>query len=65
MNKDVKMSLIKTWFKARFDKKPENDKVYFQEWVGRFAGMQIDDDYLESRHTWDLVKTTYKVLNSL
>lgn len=27
---------IKKWFEKRFNRKPETDKRYFEEWVNRF-----------------------------
>ena len=62
MDEDKKMDLIKTWFKARFDKKPENDKAYFQEWIGRFAGLK------EGEYPWQMdlaSRKTWKQVNSL
>ena len=52
--------LIKTWFEKRFNKKPEHDKIYSNEWVGRFRGLK-EGEYpwqmdLASRQTWKQVK---------
>jgi hypothetical protein len=30
------LNFIKDWFKRRFNKEPENDLIYFEEWVLRF-----------------------------
>ena len=57
---EAELELIKTWFEKRFNKKPEHDKIYFNEWVGRFRGLE-EGEYpwqmdLASRKTWKQVK---------
>ena len=47
---------IRTWFQERFNRKPENDPSYFDQWEYRFAGVEEGDipyhmDY-ESRRAW-------------
>lgn len=57
---DRKLSLIKAWFKVRFNKEPEHDAVYFKEWVGRFAFLK-DEEFpwqmdKASRDTWTVTR---------
>ena len=53
---EAEFELIKTWFEKRFNKKPEHDTVYFNEWVGRFRGLKDGEMDLASRKTWKQVK---------
>jgi len=61
MNGDERNNLIKTWFEIRFNKKPEHDTIYFNEWVGRFAGLVGDETPWqmdrESRKIWRAVNS--------
>ena len=45
---------IRKWFKARFDRKPSEDRVYYEEWVDRFergdAFLRMDKESLALWH---------------
>jgi len=61
MSNTKRDNLIRKWFEIRFNKKPENDPIYFREWQGRFAGISGDEypwqmDY-ESRRVWKRVNS--------
>ena len=64
---DRKFSLIKAWFKVRFNKEPEHDAVYFKEWVGRFAFLK-DEEFpwqmdKASRDTWTVARLFHTAVN--
>lgn len=49
---------IRDWFIMRFNKLPEQDPAYYQEWIQRFRkGTAVDRMDLESRKVYDKVST--------